>query len=179
MSRITIPSRDAAPAAARPLLDGVEQQLGVVPNMFRLFAQSPALLQGYLSLGGALAKTLDVKTRERIAIAVAQVNGCDYCLSAHSYIGLNLAKLGADEIALNRKGSSSDAKAAAALRFAVKVAEARGKIDGAELDAVRAAGFTEPQILEIVAVVAENFLTNLFNNVAETDIDFPVVRAAA
>ncbi|MEI9983838.1 MAG: carboxymuconolactone decarboxylase family protein [Aliidongia sp.] len=140
--------------------------------MFRLLAQSPAVLQGYLSLSGALSKALDLKTRERIALAVAQANGCDYCLSAHSYLGLNLAKISADEIALNRKGGSGDAKADAAIRFAVKVTEARGKVATADIDAVRAAGFTEPQILEIIGMVAENFLTNLFNNVAETDIDF-------
>jgi uncharacterized peroxidase-related enzyme len=178
MSRLTIPTRDAAPAATQPLLDAVEKQLGVVPNMFRLLAQSPAVLQGYLGLNGALGKALDLKTRERIAVAVAQVNGCDYCLSAHSYVGLNLAKVPADEIARARQGSSADPKTEAALRFAVKVTEARGKVASADLAAIRAAGFSEAQILEIVAVVAENFMTNLFNNVAETDIDFPAVHAA-
>ena len=77
MPRINIPSRDAAPNASRPLLNAVEQQLGVVPNLFRLLALSPPALQGFLGLNGALGKTLDVKTRERIALAVAQVNGCD------------------------------------------------------------------------------------------------------
>src|SRR5271169_7200505 len=126
MSRIAIPAREATPAASKPLLDAVEKQLGVVPNLFRLVALSPAALQGYLGLNGALSKALDVKTRERIALAVAQVNGCDYCLSAHTYLGLNLAKIGPDEIALNRKGGSSDPKASAAVRFATKVAETRG-----------------------------------------------------
>ncbi len=84
MSRITIPAREAAPAASKPLLDAVEKQLGVVPNLFRLVALSPAALQGFLGLNGALGKALDVRTRERIALAVAQINGCDYCLSAHS-----------------------------------------------------------------------------------------------
>jgi uncharacterized peroxidase-related enzyme len=130
------------------------------------------------SLSGALAKTLDTKTRERIAIATAQVNGCDYCLSAHTYLGLNLAKITPEEIALNRKGGSGDAKADAAVRFAAKVAQHRGKVSDADIAAVKLAGFSEAQIVEIVAVVAENFLTNLINNVAQTDIDFPVVRTA-
>lgn len=178
MSRLAIPAREAAPAASQPLLDAVEKQLGVVPNLFRLVANSPATLQGLLGLSGALAKTLDVKTRERIAIAVAQVNGCDYCLSAHTYLGLNLAKIDAAEIALNREGASSDPKAHAAVRFARQVTEARGKVTDADLAAVKAAGFDDAQIVEIVAVVAENVLTNLINNVARTEIDFPVVRAA-
>jgi uncharacterized peroxidase-related enzyme len=175
MSRIAVPARDQAPAASQPILDAVNKQLGVVPNLFRLAALSPAALAGMTGLSGALAKTLDVKTRERIAIATAQVNGCDYCLSAHTYLGLNLAKITPEEVALNRKGASGDAKADAAVRFAAKVAQSRGKVSDADLAAVRLAGFSDAQVVEIVAVVAENFLTNLLNNVAGTDIDFPVV----
>jgi uncharacterized peroxidase-related enzyme len=178
MSRIAVPTREAAPSASQPLLDAVEKKLGVVPNLFRLVALSPAVLQGFLGLNGALGAALDAKTRERIALAVAQINGCDYCLSAHTYLGLNLAKIDGAEIALNRKGASSDAKANAAVTFAAKVTRERGKISDADLHAVRAAGFIDAQIVEIVAVVAENIFTNLVNIVAQTAIDFPVVRAA-
>jgi uncharacterized peroxidase-related enzyme len=122
---------------------------------------------------------LDLKTRERIAIAVAAVNDCDYCLSAHSYIGLNMAGLTATEIALNRAGKSSDAKADAAVGFAAKVARARGKVTDTDVADLRGHGFNDPQIIEIVALVAENAFTNFLNNVAETDIDFPAVQAAA
>ncbi len=178
MSRIHVPDREAVPAASKPLLDAVEKQLGVVPNLFRLVALSPAALQGFLGLNGALGKALDVKTRERIALAVAQINGCDYCLSAHAYLGLNLAKIDGSEIALNRKGASSDAKANAAVAFAAKVTQARGAVSDADLQAVKAAGFTDAQIVEIVALVAENVFTNFVNIVAQTDIDFPVVHAS-
>ena len=178
MSRISIPTLDDAQSASRPILDAVNAQLGVTPNLFRLVALSPAALAGMTGLSGALAKALDVKTRERLAIATAQVNGCDYCLSAHTYLGLNLARLSPEEIALNRQGASSDAKADAAVRFGAKVAQTRGKITTADLDAVRQAGFTDAQVIEIVAVVAENVLTNLINNVADTDIDFPVSLTA-
>jgi len=179
MARLPIPTPDTAPAAARPLLDAVNAKLGVIPNMFRLIANSPAGLEAVLGLNGALGKTLDVKTRERIALAVAAVNGCDYCMSAHTYLGLNLAKLDEAEVAANRLGRSNDAKADAAIGFARKVAEARGKVSGADVSAVKLAGYTDAQVVEIVLVVAENFLTNLVNNVAETDIDFPVVTARA
>jgi uncharacterized peroxidase-related enzyme len=133
MSRLAIPARDDVPEASKPILDAVHKQLGVVPNMFRLIAQSPAVLQGFTSNNGALTKTLDVKTRERIALAVAQVNGCDYCLSAHSYLGLNLAKISPEEVALNRKGESGDAKANAAVSFAAKVVRERGHITEADI----------------------------------------------
>jgi len=179
MSRLPIPSRDEAPVKSQPMLDAVGAQLGVIPNLFRLVGQSPAALEGYLGLMGALNKTLDVKTRERIALAVAQVNGCDYCLSAHSYLGANVAKLDEAELAANRRGHSSDPKADTVVVFAKKVAVARGKVSEADIAAVKFAGFTDAQIVEIVLNVALNVLTNFVNNVADTDIDFPVVRAEA
>ena len=179
MSRLAIPTRDTAPTAAQPLLDAVEAQLGVVPNLFRLVGNSPAALEGFLGLHGALGRTLDLKTRNRLALAMAEVNGCDYCLSAHTYLGANLAKLDEAEMAANRRGHSSDAKADAALVFARKVAESRGQVTDGDIAAVKLAGYTDAQIVEIVANVALNVLTNFMNNVADTDIDFPVVRAQA
>lgn len=179
MPRLTIPAREAAPAAAQPLLDAVEKSLGSVPNLFRLVGQSPAALSGLLGLNGALSKALDARTRERIALAVAQVNGCDYCLSAHTYLGLNVAKLDAAEIALNRTGHSGDPRADVAVAFAAKVATHRGQVSDADIAAVKLAGFSEAQIIEIVGLVVVNVFTNFINNVAETEIDFPIVRAAA
>ena len=178
MSRLAIPARDDVPEASKPILDAVQKQLGVVPNMFRLIAQSSAALQGFTANSGALTKTLDVKTRERIALAVAQVNGCDYCLSAHNYLGLNLAKISPEEVALNRAGESGDAKANAAVHFAAKVVRERGHVTEADIKAVRDTGYSDGQIVEILAVTAENIFTNLLNVVAETDIDFPIVRAS-
>ena len=179
MSRLPIPDLDSAPEASKPILNAVHKQLGTVPNMFRLVATSPAALEGFTSNNGALARTLDVKTRERIALAVAQVNGCDYCLSAHTYLGLNLAKLSPEEIARNRAGGSGDAKADAAVRFAAKVVRERGQVSDDDVAALREAGYADGQIIEIVALAAENVFTNLINNVAQTDIDFPVVSSAA
>lgn len=178
MSRISIPaSVDASPAAAQPLLEAVKKQLGVVPNLFRLVATSPAALEGYLGLNGALAKgTLDARTRERIALAVAEINGCSYCLSAHTYLGKNLAKLDDAELAANRLGMSNDPQADAAVRFAVKVVNNRGRVTDGDLSAVRVAGYSDAQILEIVLHVALNTLTNYVNEVAQTDVDFPLVQ---
>lgn len=181
MSRIPTPATvDAAPQAAHALLNGVKAQLGLVPNLFRVLANSPAALGGYLGLNGALAKgALDARTRERIALAVAEVNGCGYCLAAHTFIGTNLAKLDAAEIAANRAGRSNDAKADAAVRFAVAVTEARGHVGDEVLATVRAAGWTDAEILEITVHVALNTLTNYVNEVAGTEVDFPVVARAA
>lgn len=179
MSRIPTPaSIEAAPEASRPLLEVVKQQLGSAPNLFRVVANSPAALEGHLGMFAALGKgKLSLATRQRIALAVAEINGCDYCLSAHTYLGKNLAKLDDAEMTANRNGSSNDPKAEAAVRFATIVARERGTVSDAELNAVRAAGYDDPQIIEIVQHVALNVWTNYINKVAGTDIDFPVVTA--
>jgi uncharacterized peroxidase-related enzyme len=181
MSRFSIPaSIEQSAGAAQPLLRAVKTQLGVVPNMFRLVGNSPAALEGYLGLSSALGKgALEAPTRERIALAVAEVNGCDYCLSAHSYLGKNLAKLSEAEIDANRGGGSTDPKANAAVRFAVKLVNSRGHASEDDLKAVRQAGYTDAQIIEIVLHVALNTLTNYVNEVAKTDIDFPAATARA
>src|ERR1700681_497089 len=179
MSRIPTPADiESAPSAAQPLLHAVKKQLGVVPNLFRLVATSPAALEGYLSMSGALAKgELPAPTRERIALAVAEINGCSYCLSAHTYLGKNVAKLDDAEITANRNGTSNDPKAAAAVRFAAKIARERGHVSADDVRAVKLAGYDDAQVIEIVLHVALNTWTNYINEVAQTDIDFPVVTA--
>ena len=180
MSRLSIPSVETSAEASKPLLAAVKQLLGVVPNLMKLVGHSPAALEGYLSLNGALAKgKLDAKLRERIALAVAEYNGCDYCLSAHDYLGRNVAKLSGAEIDAARDFHSEDPRANAALRFARRVTELRGRVSDADLTALRDAGFDEASTVEIVVTVALNVLTNYVNNVAQTDIDFPKVTAKA
>ena len=157
MSRLSIPNAAQAHAASRPLLAAVEQELGMVPKLMRLVGHSPAALQGYLALDGALARgRLDARLRERIALAVAEFNGCSYCLSAHTYLALNVARLPADEIDAARDFRSTDARAGAALRFARHVAERHGSVADAELEALKDAGFDEAETIEIVATVALN-----------------------
>jgi uncharacterized peroxidase-related enzyme len=180
MNRITLPTQNHIPAASVPLLDDVKKQLGVVPNLMKLLGISPAALGGYLSLNKALSKgTLDAKTRERIALAIAEINACNYCLSAHTYLGKNVTKLDDAEIAENRNGGSSDPKAAVAVRFAIRVALERGHVLDADFNAVKAAGYTQAEIVEIVLHVALNTLTNYINVVAQTEIDFPQVNSAS
>lgn len=178
MSRISIPTIDQSADAAKPLLAAVHKQLGVVPNLMKLVGHSPAALEGYLSLNGALGKGgLSLQLRERIALAIAEYNGCDYCLSVHDYLGRNLAKISPTELDAARNAQSEDSRTHAALQFALRVAEKRGRVSDADIAALRLAGFDEASTIEIVANVAVNVLTNYINNVAQTDIDFPVVHA--
>jgi len=177
MSRISIPPLEAAAEASKPILNSVQKQFGVVPNMFRILGVSSLALEAYSSHSKTLSKAIDIKTRERIALAVAQVNGCDYCLSAHTYLGTNLAGLNHDEVMLNRTGSSHDTKADAAVRFATNLTRQRGHVDEADVFDLRAAGYSDSELIEIIALVAENCFTNFLNSALQTDIDFPTVLA--
>ncbi|TIQ33370.1 MAG: carboxymuconolactone decarboxylase family protein [Mesorhizobium sp.] len=178
MSRIPTPTLEEAPGAAQPLLAGVKKQLGTVPNLFRIIANSPAALEAYLAFSGALGKgALPAPTRERIALAVAELNGCDYCLSAHTYLAGNLAKLDDAEIAANRNGASNDVTADAAVRFAAKLVRERGHVGDVDIDAVKRAGYSNAELVEIIAHVALNVFTNTINVALGTEIDFPRVAA--
>lgn len=181
MSYIPTPATiEDAPEASRPILEGVQKQLGRVPNIFRLVSNSPAALGGWTSLQGALGKgKLPPATRERIALAMAEVNGCDYCLSAHTFTGSKFAKLDDSEIAANRRGSSNDPKAAAAVEFAKALAVTRGAVGPQAIEAVRAAGYSDAEILEIIAHVALNTFTNYVNESLGTEIDFPRIDSVA
>jgi uncharacterized peroxidase-related enzyme len=179
MSRIPTPaSIEAAPADAHAALNAVKAKLGKAPNLYLLTATSPAALEGLLSLSGALSKgVLDAATRERIALAVANVNGCDYCNSAHTYIAKNLIKLTDEEIARNREGASGDSKANAAVRLARKIAIARGTVVDKDIAEARKAGINDAELVEIVANVAVNVFTNYINETFKTPVDFPQVSA--
>jgi uncharacterized peroxidase-related enzyme len=169
IEKVTNPQGKAA-----ELLEGVKKALGSTPNLFTTFANAPAAMEGYLGLNGALAAgKLGAKTRESIALAVAGFNGCDYCASAHTYLGENLAGLSADETTANLRGESSDPKTQAALVFAGKLLERRGRTTQADLDEVRAAGHSDEEIIEILTHVALNTLTNYFNEAFGVEIDFP------
>lgn len=178
MSRISTIEQGDAKGRAKALLEGVAQQLGTVPNMYKALAHAPAALDGYLQFSGALSRgTLSPALREQIALTVAGLNSCDYCASAHTYLG---RAVGLDAAALESSLSavSDDRRTQAALDFAKAVVEARGRLRDAQLDALRAAGFSDGELVEIVGHVALNIFTNYFNQVAQTEVDFPLVETA-
>jgi uncharacterized peroxidase-related enzyme len=178
MSRIAIPTRDEAHPDAQPTLDNVSKLLGFVPNLHRLMSINPNVLAGWLGLQSSLARTLDAKTRDAVALAVSDANRCDYCLAAHTYVATNFAKLSPDEIARNRKGESSEPRRAAAATFAKALIEGRGKVSDAQFQAVRDAGFSDGEIVAIVGLTAQFLMTNFMNNAAQTAVDFPEIALA-
>lgn len=179
MSRIPLVDPQTATGAAKALLDAVQSQLGVTPNFIRLLANSPKALEGFLGLYGALPGfALDKATQERIALAVAESNACEYCVSAHTAIGRR-AGLANDEMLLNRRGDSGAAKAGAAVRLARALNDNVGGVGAHEIEAARAAGLTDGELVEVVTLVALNVLTNLLGKATQLDIDFPKVDLLA
>lgn len=176
MSRLTLIDTNNADSEQAVALDDIRATFGGVPNFLKVFANSPAATRGYLGLHTVAGSgRLDPTTRERIALAIAQRNGCEYCLSAHTALGRK-AGLAHEEIAANRAGKSLDAKAAAAVRFARALIDRTGDVPTAEILAVRNAGYSDAEIVEIVTHVGMNVLTNLINNLSQVDVDFPKVE---
>ena len=175
MSRINAVNHETAEGKTKELLDAVQKQLGFAPNLMKTLANSPEALKAYLNFSGTLGKTLNAKLRQQIALITAEENGCGYCASAHTAIGKNVG-LNDDEILAAREGHGGDAKSDAVVKFVKAILETRGKVGDEELNAVKNAGFTDGEIAEIVANVALNVLTNYYNNVAQTEIDFPIVE---
>lgn len=165
-----------APEKSRALLESVKKSLGITPNLMATLAHSPAALQSYLGFGQALSSaSLSPALREQLAVAIAGESSCGYCASAHTLLGTN-AGVEAEELAHNLTGNSGEPSVQAAIDFALAIVSKRGWVDDADLDRVRAAGFSEGEIVEIVAVVAINTFSNYFNHIAGTEIDFPEVK---
>jgi uncharacterized peroxidase-related enzyme len=163
---------------AGDLLAAVQKKLGLVPNMTRVMANSPAVLEAYIGFSGALdGASLDAKTRERLALGTAEANQCEYCLSAHSAIG-KLVGLSENDILSSRRGQSSDSKATAALQFSRQLIDKRGSVSETDVEAARRGGLTDGEIAEVVALTALNIFTNYFNNALQVDVDFPKVSPA-
>ena len=179
MSRLRqLADNEATPAAA-DLFKAIKARVGFVPNLYRVTGNQPAVLGGLLGLGDALGKgSFDAKTREAIALAVAGANECDYCASAHSAISKGL-KVDQAEITARLHGASAEPRLNAILKLAVAIVNARGRVADADLAAAREAGLDDAAIVETIGNVVANIFTNYLNHVADTEIDFPAVKAKA
>lgn len=176
MPRLTAIDPAGATGKAKELLDAVQASLGMTPNLMRTLANSPAALESFLNFNTALSRgRLGAKVREQIALAVAEKNGCEYCLSAHTAIGKKVGLLESDLLA-SRQGVSRDPKVDAALKFAHAIVSRRGQVTDDDVNRVRQMGYGDAEIAEIIATVVLNIFTNYFNLVAGTAVDFPRVE---
>lgn len=179
MSYIQPIDRANAAADVAPTLDAIKAKLGKLPNLFLTLAHTPVALNAYVGLSDVAARgTLSAKQREQIALAVGEANGCDYCLAAHSAIGAKVGLTPA-QIAQARSAQADAPRDAALLALAQSFIANRGHVPTSELDAFKAAGFGDAQVLEVLVSVVLNIFTNYTNHVARTEIDFPVAAKRA
>jgi len=178
MNNLELINPETATGKAKELLDAIQNKLGMVPNLFRALANSPAALEVYLGFGALDHGSLSPALREQIALTVAEINNCAYCLAAHSALG-TMVGLSKEQVLDSRRATASDSQTATALRFAKAVVEKQGRASEEDLDQVRAAGFTDGDITEIVTHVAKNIFTNYFNHITQVEIDFPEVPELA
>jgi len=173
MARLNAVNPEEATGKAKELLDSVKNKLGVVPNMMRTMANAPAVLDAYLGFSSALSNaSVNGKLGELIALTVANQNGCNYCNSAHSFFAQKIG-LKAEDIQQARLGNAADPKISAALNFAKEILDKRGAVSDESLQHIKEAGYSEAQVLEIVAQVVLSIFTNYINIISDTDIDFP------
>lgn len=165
----------STPAASAPLLAAIGAKFGAVPKMFATFAHSPAALEAVAGYFNAMGKAqLSARTQEAIAMAVAEYNHCTYCLSAHTALAKGQG-VNADEAGDFRRGRSADAREQAILDLALAIARTRGADVRPQFAQAREAGLTDAELVEVIAAVAQNVLTNYLNVVAGTEVDFPRV----
>lgn len=176
MARIPTLDVEKADPKAIEMLEGINKKLGTVPNIFKTFAHSPAVLESYLNFSGALNNAkLPAKLREQIALAMAGKNTCDYCASAHTVLGQK-AGLDEAEIKKNLDAKATEEKSQAVLEFVAKVVDKKANVADADVEALRKAGLDDQEIVEVIATISLNMFTNYFNHIVDTEIDFPVVR---
>jgi len=175
-ARVPLVDQRTAPADSVAAIEQIHAAFGVVPNMFRAVANSPAALQSMWGSFGALGNgVIAPQLGEKIAVAVADRNRCEYCLAAHTALGRK-AGATAEEMAAAQAGLSNEPKTAAALAFALKVVDARGQASDADVARLREVGFSDEEIVEILAHVALNLFTNYVNVVFNVPVDFPGVK---
>lgn len=173
MPRLNVVEPDAAPDKVKTLYDDVQQEFGNVFNVFKGLANAPIALEAYIALERLIAAgTLSPAEQETVRLTASQFNGCQYCLAAHS-LTASMKGLSNDEILGIRRGTPSDPKLAALVRFTQRVLETKGSVSDAEIEAVRAAGYADEHIAEVVTILAQKTLSNYFNHIHDTPLDIP------
>ncbi len=172
MTDFTVHTKESAPEGSKGLLQGAQDAYGFTPNLLAVQSESPALLEGYMTLAGIFDKTdLSETERQIILMTNNRLNGCTYCMAAHTSLS-QMAKVPNDVIEALRNGTSiADAKLEALRVFAARVNETRGWVEQTDLDAFFAAGYTKQTVLEVILGTSLKVMSNYTNHVAQTPVD--------
>ena len=173
MSRLT--TEFTPEASAAKILDDLKKSIGRVPNIYKIMAHSPAVLTGYTAFSDNLKNgSLNAQDQQHIALVVAGYDKCVYCASAHTLMA-HKAGISSEEATNNIHNKSDSSSTSTLLNFCTAILQTKGKVSDQDMAEIRNAGFSDTQIVEIVANVCANIFTNYFNHVVATDVDFPEV----
>lgn len=172
MINFTIHTKQTAPVASQPLIDAVTSKYGLLPNLLAELAEAPNVLKAYLQLSGSIDEgTLDATERQIVQITTSRLNGCHYCVAAHSTIA-DMSKLPADVIeAVRNDAPIANTKQEALRQFAKAVVSKQGWVNDAEIQKFVAAGYSKAQILEVVLSVSLKIISNYANHIMDTPVD--------
>lgn len=176
MNTIPVPTREQVSPANQALFDALQKRIGFVPNLYASFAHSAHALGSYLALQSA-PSSLALREREVVNLAVSQVNGCRYCLAAHTALARQVGFDDAQILALRRGTAPFDTRLDVLARLARALAQARGALDAAPVDAFLAAGWTQEQLVDTVVLVGDKTISNLLHAVTQVPVDFPAAPA--
>lgn len=177
-TRFIVPTRDSVSPASQANFDKLQQGLGMVPNLFATLAHSPTALGDYLALQNRKS-SLRAKEREVINLVVSQVNGCEYCLAAHTVLG-RMNGFTDDQIVELRGGRATfDPKLDALAAFVRETTERRGKPTSDATERLFAAGYTEENVVDVIIVIGDKIITNFLHGVTRVAVDFPAAAPLA
>lgn len=172
MTNFTTHSIDTAPVTAKPILEDALKGYGFVPNLYATMAEAPTILEGYTTLAGIFGKTdLTETERQIILMTNNRLNGCAYCMAAHTTLSQMAGVAGEVINALRNDTPIADSKLEALRQFAMQINETRGWPSDAQIEAFLAAGYTRQTVLEVILGTALKTLSNYTNHIAETDLD--------
>lgn len=179
MSLFDLHTAETAPEGSRDDIAAVQERFGFLPNIHAVLAESPATLKAYNTLGGLMATTsFSPAEQQLLLLTISAVNGCEYCVAAHTMGGM-MAKLDEDVInAIRDGGEIADAKLAALTKFTRAVVEKRGFVSDQEISELTAVGYSRDQVLEVVMATAMKTISNYVNHLAETPLDDAFAKAA-
>ncbi|MDB6081544.1 MAG: hypothetical protein JWO53_816 [Chlamydiia bacterium] len=174
MSRIQAVSQEKASTAIKPIYDALKKKMGLIPNIFLHMGNSPEILRAFIALSDLIETTsLSKELKTKLALVIAEANQCTYCLSAHTAIAKSMS-INEEAIMQARNASASDKKTGAILRFAQSVVQKQGNVTDKEVQELKANNVSDQEICEIILIITLNTLTNYFNKVVNTDVDFPL-----
>jgi uncharacterized peroxidase-related enzyme len=177
MPRINTPALESATGATAEVYAQIKKVIGQVPNTYAAIgAHGPSALKSILQADGVLAaSSLSKQDQATVKLVVSEAAGCDYCVAAHSLLG-KLTGLAPEVLKHIRAGQpTGDAKRDALVRFVRNLAQTSGTISDEEFAAIRAAGYSDTQLVDISLAIAVTVFTNVFNRINDTAIDFPAV----